>query len=105
MNSCMSYQNAAVWKNWCLEGIDIKKSNKSKECILCHYCYFKDIDYKFKLNACNGCRDLSMMVYELDNFMILTIKSVDYRCFVCNMSTNTGIKLLNNSQLDDKKTL
>ena len=25
------------------EGIDINKSNKSKECIICHYWYFKDI--------------------------------------------------------------
>ena len=25
------------------EGIDIDKSNKSKECMICQYCYFKDI--------------------------------------------------------------
>ena len=45
-----------------------------------------------------------MMVYDLDNFMILNIKGLDYRCFVFNMSKNTAIKLLNNSQLDDKDT-
>ena len=45
------------------------------------------------------------MVNGLDDFIILNIKVVDYRCFVCNMSKNTGIKLLNNSQLDDKGTL
>ena len=32
-------------------------------------------------------------------------KAADYRCFVCNMSKNTVIKLLNNSQLDDKGTI
>ena len=62
---------------------------------------FKDIGYKFKPYACKRCHDLSMMVYDLD-FTILNIKGVDYRCFVCNMSKNTAIKLLNNSQLDDK---
>ena len=45
------------------------------------------------------------MVYELDNFMILSIKGVDYRCFVFNMSINVAMKLLNNSQLDNKGTL
>ena len=29
------------------EGIDINKSNNSKECMICHYWYFKDIGYKF----------------------------------------------------------
>ena len=46
-----------------------------------------------------------MMVYDLDDFMILNIKGLDYRCFVCNMSKTTAIRQLNNSQLDDKCTL
>ena len=37
--------------------------------------------------------------------MILNVKDVDYRCFVCKMSKNTAIKLLNNSKLDNKGTL
>ena len=87
------------------EGIDINKLNKSKEYMLCHYWYFKDLSYKFEPYVCNKCHDISMMVYDLDDFMILNVKGVDYRCFVCNMSKNTAIKLLNNSKLDDKGTL
>ena len=30
------------------EGIDIHKTNASKECMLCHYWYFKDVRFKFK---------------------------------------------------------
>ena len=30
------------------EGINIHKSNKSKECMIFHYWYFKDIGYKFE---------------------------------------------------------
>ena len=45
------------------------------------------------------------MVYDLDHFMILNIKGVDYRCFVCNMSKDTAIQLLNNSEFDDEGTL
>ena len=66
------------------EGIDINKSNKSKECMICHYWYFIDIGFKFQSYACNGYHDLSMKVYDLDDFMILNIKGEDYRYFVCN---------------------
>ena len=72
----------------------ILKTGASKEFVLCHEWYFKDIGFKFQSYACNGCHDLSMMVYDLDNFMILNIKGVDYRCFVFNMSKNAAIKLL-----------
>ena len=27
------------------EGIDLNKTNASKEYDICHYCYFKDIDF------------------------------------------------------------
>ena len=30
------------------EGIDILKTNESKECMLCHYWYFKDARFKFE---------------------------------------------------------
>ena len=88
------------------EGIDISKSNESKECnVYCHNWYFKNIGYEYEPYVCNGSHDLSMMVYDLDDFMILNIKVVDYRCLVFNMSKNTAVKLLNNSQLDNKGTL
>ena len=75
------------------KGIDLNKSNRSKECLICHYWYFNDIIYKYEPHVFKGCRDLSMMVYNLNDFMILRIKGVDYRCFVFNMSKNDGIKL------------
>ena len=90
------------------EGIDTSKSNKSKDCIICHYWYFKNIGYKYEQHVCNGCHDLSMMIYDLNDFMILGddfINGVDYRCYVFNMSKNDAIKLLNNSVLDNKGVL
>ena len=56
------------------EGIDLNKKSTSKEFMLCHYWYFKDIGYEYEQYVCNGCHDLSMMVYDLDDFMILNIK-------------------------------
>ena len=45
------------------------------------------------------------MVYHFDDFMILNTKMVDHRCFACSIRKNTSIKLLNNSNLNDKCTL
>ena len=28
------------------EGIDVNKRSASKECNICHFCYFKDIGFK-----------------------------------------------------------
>ena len=74
------------------EGIDLNKSDKSKECTICHYWYFKDIGYKYEPYVCNRRHDLLMIVYDLKNFMILNIKGVYYRCYVINMSKNDAIK-------------
>ena len=30
------------------EGIDLNNSDKSNECMVCHYWYFKDIGYKYE---------------------------------------------------------
>ena len=88
------------------EGIDLNKPNKSKECFhYCYYWYFKDIGYKYQPHVCNGCHDLSMVVYDLNDFMILNIKGVDYRSYVFNMSNNDAINLLNNSMLYSKEVL
>ena len=73
------------------EGIDINKSNESKECMLCHYLYFKNISFEYKQYSCNRCHDLSLMVYDLNDFIILNIKGVGYRYFVFNMSKNYAI--------------
>ena len=70
------------------EEIDLNKSDKSKESMICHYWYFTDIGYKYEPHVCSGCHDLSTVVDDLNDFMILNIKGIDYRCYVCNMSKN-----------------
>ena len=50
------------------EGIDVNKSNKSKERMICHNWYFEDIGFKFEPHVCNKCHDVSMS-YELENIV------------------------------------
>ena len=58
-----------------MKGIDIDKSNKSKECMICHYWYFKDIGYKLEPHVRNKCHDISVIALKL--------KSNAIRCFRC----------------------
>ena len=83
------------------EGIGFNKSDKSKECMISHYWYFKDIGYKYEPHVCNGCHDLSVVVYDLNDFMISNLKGVDYRCYVFNISKSDAINLLNNSVIKE----
>ena len=56
------------------EGTDINKSNNSKECMICHYWYFKDIGFKYEPYVWNGCHDILMMTYELKNHFSVKCK-------------------------------
>ena len=66
---------------------------------------YKDIGYKFEPYVCNGCHDISMMAYQLENIAILNVKGVDYRCVFWNMTKDDAINMLGNSKVDDKGTL
>ena len=46
-----------------------------------------------------------MVVQNLDDFVVLKVKSVDYRWCVVNMNKKHAISLLNNSVLDNKGVL
>ena len=87
------------------EGIDINKTKKSKECMLCHYWYFKDAGYKFQPYLCNGCHTVSAMAYELKNIAISNAKAVDYRCILWNINRDEAVNRLNDSVLENKGVL
>ena len=52
------------------EGIDINKSNKSKEvwsAIIIIIIIILNLYYKYEPEVCNRCLDILMMAYELEN--------------------------------------
>ena len=59
-----------------------KKCKKLKECILCHYWYLLDKEFKFQQDVCNGCHDVLMMYMNLSDIAILNIQGVNYRCIL-----------------------
>ena len=89
-------------KKYFPEGIDIDKTNASKECMLCHYWYFEDAGFKFEPHVCNKCHNVLMAAYELKNIAILNVKRVDCRCISWGISKGQAVNRLNNSVLEDK---
>ena len=58
------------------------KTSASKECDICHYCYFLNFSFKFQPNVCNRCHDLLMMSVNRSNIAILNIKGSDYHYII-----------------------
>ena len=85
--------------------IDINKTSASKQCMFCHYCYFKDIGFKFEAHVCNKCHDVLIIVYELKNIAKLYVKEVDLRCILWGISKDEVVNRLNNSVLENKGVL
>ena len=71
-------------------------------CMICHYWYFKDIGFKHQPYVCNRCHDFSMIVQNLDDFLTLRVKGVDYKCCILGINKIDATSLLNNSVLDNK---
>ena len=51
------------------QGTDLAKSNKSKECIICDYCFFNHW-YEFQDSVSNGCHDLTMLCLNISGIVI-----------------------------------
>ena len=53
----------------CSQGIDLNKTKESIKCMICWYYYFKSTGFKYQLYVFNGCRDFSMGVMNLSDFL------------------------------------
>ena len=40
------------------DGIDVDMSDKSRECMLCHYWYFLDKSFSYGSYLCDGCKNV-----------------------------------------------
>ena len=85
------------------DGIDISKTNQSKECILCHYWYFLDKNFSYGPYLCDGCYNMTQKSTDSKNIAI--IKGNAYRIHFWYMSKHKrkrkrkAISLMTNSNL------
>ena len=58
------------------ERIDIKETNASKECDICHYWYFLDKNFNYETYFCNGCHDLIKKAMNLMMLLLSLLKGM-----------------------------
>ena len=75
------------------QGIDANKTSVLKECIICHYWYFLDEEFKFQPSVFKGCHYILMMSMNLQEIGVLNIFSVDYLCIINEISKSEAINL------------
>ena len=75
----------------------------SKECDICHYWYFKDTDFKYDKYLCNSCHNLMQRAMSFNNVAIVYVKGNAYRIHFWYMSKDVAIKIMNGSNLVDKR--
>ena len=85
------------------EGIDVNKTNASKEYDIWNYWYFKEIGFKYELYFCNGCHDLMQKAMSFNDAAIAFVKGSAYRIYFWYMTKSNAISTMNNSNLVDKK--
>ena len=84
------------------EGIDINKTNASKECDICHYWYFKDIGFTYETYLCDGCHYLMQKAMNFNDIAIFLVKDSDYRIHFWYLSKYDAINMMNNSDLKER---
>ena len=77
------------------EWVDVNKTKKSKECMLCHYWSFLDKDFSYGSYLCDS-------YYNMMQKSIYFNKNA-YRIQFWCMSKRKAIRLMTNSNLIDKK--
>ena len=85
------------------EGIDINKTNKSKERMLCHYWHFLDKHFSNGPYLCDGCSNMMQKSMDFKIIAIVYVKGSAYRIHFCYMRKRKAISLLTDSNLIDKK--
>ena len=84
-------------------GVDVDKSDKSKEYMFCHYWYFLDKSFSYGPYLCDRCYNMMQKCNKLKNIAIFHVKESVYRICFLFMSKREAKKLMTNSDLTDKK--
>ena len=66
------------------KGIDVDKTNESRECKFCHYWYFLNKNFKYGPYLCDGCYDISKNQQILKILLLFILKNL-YTEFIFNI--------------------
>ena len=65
----LEYDRIDIW-----EGVDVDKTDKSKECMFCHYWYFLNKNFKCGPYLCDDCYDIVQKSTDFKNITIAHVK-------------------------------
>ena len=68
---------------------------------MCYYWVFNHV-FEFQDSVSNGCHELTMLCLNVGDIVIITVKGVDYRCIIHDISKFEAIRLLESSVFDDR---
>ena len=77
------------------EGIDVDKTNESRECKFCHYWYFLNKNFSYGPFTCDGCYAIVQKSTDFKNIAIIHVKKTTYRVYLKDISKNKAKKLMN----------
>ena len=61
------------------EGIDVDKTNKSRECKICHYWYFLEKNFSYGPYLCDGWYNIMQKSIDFKNIAIVYVNGIAYR--------------------------
>ena len=84
------------------EGIDVDKTNKSRECMFCHYWYYLNKNFSYGPFTCDGCYNIVERSTDFKNIAVVRVKNNAYRIYFKDISKHKAKKLMNNFYLIGK---
>ena len=84
------------------EGIDVDKTNKSREYMFCHYWYYLNKNFSYGPVTCDGCYNIVQRPRNFKNIAIVHIKNNAYRIYFQHINKHEAKKLIKKFDLIDK---
>ena len=79
-----------------IEGIDLDKTNKSKECMFCHYWYYLNKNFSYGPFSCDGCYNIVQRSTDFKNIAIIHLKKKVHTEFILKILLNIKQKKIMN---------
>ena len=84
------------------EGIDLNKTNKSEECMFCHYWYYLNKNFTYGPFTSDGCYNMVQRSIDFKDIAIIYVKKTAYRVYFKDISKNKAKKVMNKFDLIGK---
>ena len=84
------------------EGIDVDKTDKSKECLFCHCWYYLNKNFSYGPFTCDGCYAIVQKSTDFKDIAIIHVKKTACRVYFKDISKNKAKKLMNKFNLVGK---